>query len=136
MPTETFTSNSYKQFYVLLNTNQIKLYTYPDLLRQNPLLRKFLTSETTAYFLAEAFYQIHIPLFSITFSLKQSLKPRNIARIKSSIIHLTQQLNFQSSLLKLVKLSYLVGSFDKGNVYLYMTFLALNYAQYKHTQFG
>ena len=46
MPTETLASNSYNQFYVLLNTNQIKLYTYPDLLKENLLLRKFLNSES------------------------------------------------------------------------------------------
>ena len=68
MPTETLTSNSYKQFYVLLNTNQIKLCTYPDLLKENPLLRKFLNSESTAYFLDETFYHTHILLFSTTIS--------------------------------------------------------------------
>ena len=41
MQTENLANNSHKQFYVLLNTNQIKLYTYPDLLKENPLLRKF-----------------------------------------------------------------------------------------------
>ena len=45
MQTENLANNSHKQFYVLLNTNQIKLYTYPDLLKENPLLRKFLYSE-------------------------------------------------------------------------------------------
>ena len=53
---------------VLLNTNQIKLYTYPDLLKENPLLRKFLNSESTAYFLDETFYHTHILLFSMTIS--------------------------------------------------------------------
>ena len=53
---------------VLLNTNQIKLYTYPDLLKENPLLRKFLNSESTAYFLDETFYHTHILLFSTTIS--------------------------------------------------------------------
>ena len=48
MQTETLANNNHKQFYVLLNTNQIKLYTYPDLLKENPLLRKFLKSESTA----------------------------------------------------------------------------------------
>ena len=77
MQTENLANNSHRQFYVLLNTNQIKLYTYPDLLKENPLLRKFLNSEWTAYFLDETFYHI---------------------------------LNIQSLALKLVKLSYLVGS--------------------------
>ena len=38
MQTENLVNNSDKKFYVILNTNQIKLYTYPDLLRKNPLL--------------------------------------------------------------------------------------------------
>ena len=53
--TENLANNSHKQFYVLLNTNQIKLYTYPDLLKENTLLKKFLDSESTAYFLDETF---------------------------------------------------------------------------------
>ena len=68
METENFANNSHKQFYVLLNTNQIKLYTYPDLLKENPLLRKFLNSESTAYFLDETFYHTHILLFSMRIS--------------------------------------------------------------------
>ena len=36
MKTENLVNNSHKQFYVLLNTNQITLYTYPDLLKENP----------------------------------------------------------------------------------------------------
>ena len=66
MQTENLASNS--QFYVLLNTNQTKLYTYPDLLKENPLLRKFLNSEPTAYFLDETFYHTHILVFSTTIS--------------------------------------------------------------------
>ena len=53
LQTENLANNSHKQCYVLLNTNQIKVYTYPDLLKENPLLRKFLNSESTAYFLDE-----------------------------------------------------------------------------------
>ena len=68
MQTENLANNSQKQFYVLLNSNQIQLYTYPYLLKENPLLRKFLNSESTAYFLDEAFYHTHIPLFSIIIS--------------------------------------------------------------------
>ena len=68
MQTENLANNIHKQFYVLLNTNQIKLYIYPDLLKENPLLRKFLNSESTAYFLDETFYQTHILLFSTTIS--------------------------------------------------------------------
>ena len=55
MQTENLANNSNKQFYALLNTNQIKLYTYPDLLKENPLLRKFLNSESTVYFIDETF---------------------------------------------------------------------------------
>ena len=66
MQTENLANNSYKQFYVLLNTNQIRLYTSPDLLKENPLRRKFLNSESTAYFLDETFYHAHILLFSMT----------------------------------------------------------------------
>ena len=43
MQTENVANNSRKQFYVLLNTNEIKLYTYLDLLKENSLLRKFLS---------------------------------------------------------------------------------------------
>ena len=63
MQTENLANNSHKQFYVPLNTNQNKLYTYPDLLKENPLLRKFLNSESTAYFLDELFYHTQVPYF-------------------------------------------------------------------------
>ena len=68
MQTEYLANNSHKQFYVLLNTNQIKLYTYPDLLQENTLLRKFLNSESAAYFLDETFYHTHTLLYSTTIS--------------------------------------------------------------------
>ena len=68
MQTENLASNSHKQFYVILNANQIKLYTYLDFLKENPLLRKFLNSESTAYFLDETFYHTNILLFSTTIS--------------------------------------------------------------------
>ena len=68
MQTENLTNNNHKQFYVLLNTNQIKLYTCPDLLKENLLLRKFLNPESTAYFLDETFYHTHIPLLPMTIS--------------------------------------------------------------------
>ena len=51
--TENLANNTHKQFYFILNTNQIKLYTYPDLLKENPLLRKFINPESTASFLDE-----------------------------------------------------------------------------------
>ena len=68
MQTENLANNNPKQFYVLLTTNQIKLYTYPDWLKKNPLLRKFLNSESTAYFLDETFYHTHVLLFTTTIS--------------------------------------------------------------------
>ena len=76
MQTENLTNNSHKQFYVILNSNQIKLNTYPDLLKENPLLRKFLNSESTAYFLNETFYHTHIPIFSITISAATVMKTK------------------------------------------------------------
>ena len=68
MQAENLSKISHKRFYVLLNTNQIKLYTYPDLLKENSLLRKFLKSESTANFLDQNFYRTHILLFSTTIS--------------------------------------------------------------------
>ena len=68
MQTENLGNNSHRQLYVVLNTSQIKPYTYPNLLKENPLLRKFLNSESTAYFLDETFYHTHILLFSTTIS--------------------------------------------------------------------
>ena len=53
MQTENLANNSQKQFYVLLITNQIKLYTNHDLLKENPLRRKFLNSESTAYYFTQ-----------------------------------------------------------------------------------
>ena len=74
MQTENLANNNHKQFYVLLNTNQIKLYTYPDLMKENPLLRKLLNSELTAYFLDETIYHTHILLFSTTISTTIAIK--------------------------------------------------------------
>ena len=76
MQTENLANNSNKQFYALLNTNQIKLYTYPDLLKENPLLRKFLNSESTAYFSGETFYHTHILLFSTIISAEIVIKAK------------------------------------------------------------
>ena len=72
--TENLANNNRKQSYVLLNTNQIKLYIYPDLLKENPLLSKFLNSESTSYFLDETFYHTHILLFSTTISVAIVIK--------------------------------------------------------------
>ena len=116
MQTENLANNSHKQFYVLLNTNQIKLYTYPDLLKENPLLRKFLNSESTAYFLDEVFYHKHIPLSSITISAATTVikatKYSTYCIIENSCDVATKY----SIIKKLVKLSYLVGSVDKNNI--------------------
>ena len=76
MQIENLANNGHKQFHVLLNINQIKLYTYPDLLKENPLLRKFLNSESTAYFLDETFYHTHIPLFSMITSAAIFIKTK------------------------------------------------------------
>ena len=72
--TENLANNNRKQSYVLLNTNQIKLYIYPDLLKENPLLSKFLNSESTSYFLDETFYHTHILLLSMTISVAIVIK--------------------------------------------------------------
>ena len=77
MRTENLASNSHLQFFFLLNTNQIKLYTYPDLLKENPLLRKFLNSESTAYFLDETFYHTHMLLSSMIISAAIVIKATN-----------------------------------------------------------
>ena len=113
MQTEKLPSNSHKQFHVILNNNQIKLYTYPDFLKENNLVftnpdtfwaltiksfnskilikaYKFLKSESTAYFLDdETFNHMHIPFLSITTSASTVIKATNIARFTSSIIHMT-----------------------------------------------
>ena len=71
---ENLANNSRKEFYVILNINQIKLYTYLDLLKKITLLRKLLNSESTVYFLDETFYHTYIPLFSITISAATAIK--------------------------------------------------------------
>ena len=73
MRTENLANSSHKQFYVLLNTNQIELYTYRDLLKEIPLLRKFLNSESHISH-NHTFYLTHIPLFSITISAATVIK--------------------------------------------------------------
>ena len=81
MQTENLANNNHKQFYVLLNTNQIKLYTYPNLLKENPLLRKFPNSKSTAYFLDDTFYHTHILLFSMTISATTAIKAIKIQHV-------------------------------------------------------
>ena len=128
MQTENLANNSHKQFYVLLNTNQIKLYTYPDLLKENPLLRKFLNSESTAYFLDETFYHTHILLFATTISTAIVIKATKYSMY--FIIHNSYDMATKYSITsteKNVKLSYLVSSVDKSNVYFHMTCLLPKY---------
>ena len=128
MQTKNLANNSYKKFYALLNTNQIKLCTYPDLLKENPLLRKLLPTGNQQLNFQMRPFTTRIYYFSQRgFLLQQSLKPQNTACITSFIIHMTQQLNIQSSALKNVKLSHLVGSVDKNNVYFQMICLFPRY---------
>ena len=127
MQTENLVNNSHKQFYVPLNTNRIKLYSYPDLLKENPLLRKFPNSESTDYFLDDTFYHTHILFFSMTISTAIVIKA-----IKNStyyIIPNSCDVATKHSILALknVKFSYLVGSVYKNNVYLHMTCLLSKY---------
>ena len=56
-------------------------------------------------------------IFFITVSAATVIKAKNIAHITPSINQKTQQLNIQPSRLKLVKLSYLVGSVDRKNIF-------------------
>ena len=43
MQTENLANNGHKQFYVLLNTNQIKIYAYPDCQKKILYLENFST---------------------------------------------------------------------------------------------
>ena len=61
---------------MFFNTIQIKLHTYPNLLKENTLLRKFLNSEPTGHFLDEPFYRRHILLFSMTISTAIVIKAK------------------------------------------------------------
>ena len=126
MQIENLANNGHKQFHVLLNINQIKLYTYPDLLKENLLLRKFLNSESTAYFLDETFNHTRILLFSMTISAAIVLKATKYSTYY--IIHNSYNVATKYSIIKkLVKLSYLVGSVDKNNVYFDMTYFLPKY---------
>ena len=120
-------SNSHKHFYVFLSTNQIKLYTYPDLLKENPLLRKFLNSESTAYFLDETFYHTYTLLFSMTNSIIIFIKATQYSAYYTIHNSYDVSTKIQSSALKNVKLSYQVGIVDKNNVYFQMTCLLPKY---------
>ena len=128
MQIESLANNSHKQSCVPLNTNEIKLYTYPDFLKENPLLRKFLNSKSTAYFLDETFYHTHILLFSTTISAAIVIKATKYSMY--FIIHNSYDIATKYSIIsteKNVKLSYLIGSVDKNNVYFHMTCLLPKY---------
>ena len=128
MQTENLTYNSNKQFYVLLNNNQVKLYNDPDLLKENLLLRKFLNSESTAYLLDETFYHRHILLFSTTVSTAIPIKAKKYSMY--FIIHNSYDVATKYSIIsteKNVKLFYLIGSVDKNNIYFNMTCLLPKY---------
>ena len=86
MQTENLANNNHKQFYVLLNNNQIKLYiSWKKIL----YLKNFSTQNQQLTFYMRPF-TTHIYYFSQRqFRLQQSLKPQNIAHITSSIVHMT-----------------------------------------------
>ena len=122
MQTENLANNSHKQFYVLLNTNQIKLYTYPDLLKENPLLTKFLNSESTAYFLDETFYHTHILPFATTVPAAIVIKATKYSTYY--IIHNSYDTTkYSISSTEKCKVILLVGSVEKNSIYFHMTCL-------------
>ena len=111
-----------------MNTNQIKLYCYPDLLKENRQHRKFLNAESTAYFLDETFYHTLILLFSTTISTAIVIKATEYSMY--FIIHSSYDVATKYSIIsteKNVKLSDLVGSVDKNLVYFHMTCLLPKY---------
>ena len=110
MQTENLSNNSHKQFYVLLNTNQIKLYTYLDLLKETPLRRKFLNSESTAYFLDETFYHTHILLFSMTNSATIVIKATKYNTYY--IIHVSYDVTTKYSIISTEKFKVILPSWQ------------------------
>ena len=97
-------------------------------MKENPLLRKFLSSESTVYFLDETFYHKHILLFSRTISAAIDIKATKYSMY--FIIHSSHDVATKYSIIsteKNVKLSYLVGIVDKINVYFHMTWLLPKY---------
>ena len=98
------------------------------MLNENPLLRKFFNSESTAYFLDETFYHTHILLFSTTVSAAIVTKATKYSM--HFIIHNSYDVATKYSIIsteKNVNLSYLVGSIAKNNVYFHMTCLLPKY---------
>ena len=73
-------------------------------------MRKFLDLESAALFLDDdPFYHKRLSLFSITISVTTAMKVKSIVHVKQSIINETQQLNIQSSGLKLITFFYLIS---------------------------
>ena len=78
------------------------------MLKENPLLRKFLNSESTAYFLDETFYHTHILLFATTISTAIVIKATKYSMY--FIIHNPYDIAAKYSIIsteKNVKLAYL-----------------------------
>ena len=87
------------------------------------MITKPLESESTALFLDdESFYHTCIPLSSITISVKIAIKGKSRAHITASIIKGAAN-KYSLIWIKIVKSSYLTGSFDQNNKYLPATFL-------------
>ena len=101
-------------FWILIKLNFI---SSPICWKKILCLRKFLNSESTAYFWDEIFYHKYIPLFLITVSTATVIKATKYSTCY--IIHNLYDVatKYSISALKLVKLSCLVGSADK-NMYI------------------
>ena len=141
MQTEKLPIDNQKQFYDNQGTHQINIYASPNLLKDNNFnlegyyRSRYFLNPKKIYHLRinnlllddEPFYHIRILHFSITISASAVIKAKNITHITPSIIQKIQQLNIQSSGLKLVKLSYLFGSVDQINIYFRMTSLLPTY---------
>ena len=56
MQTENLPNKSHKQFHVILNTNQIKLHTYPELLKENNMNLKDFTNLNAFWTLPTKFF--------------------------------------------------------------------------------
>ena len=88
---------------------------------------KFLNSESATYFLGETFYHTYILLFATTISAAIVIKATKYSTYYTIHNLYDVQLNIQSSAQRNVKLSYLVGSVDKNNIYFHMTCLLPKY---------
>ena len=97
-------------------------------MKENPLLKNFLNPESTAYVLNETFYHTHILFFSTPISAAIVIKATTYSMY--FIIQNSYDVATKYSIIsteKNVKLSYLVGSVDKNNVYFHMTCLLPKY---------